>query len=399
MIERLIQREVQEFVIAHEGDDEQKLLLKHKSILDLPASLVINQITGRRKSKIKLPLYYNQSGIIYPPGINLEQSSSEKAALFKASVLKQQLANKNTLVDLTGGFGVDSLFFSQFFKSVQYVEPNAELIEYAKHNHASLQATNIEYTNSTAEKFLKSFQKKVDCIFIDPSRRSASNQKVFRLSDCEPDVPRLLSEIFELSSDLLIKTSPLLDIQQGLKELDFVKHVWVVSVDNECKELLFLCEAGYRREAIISAINLNTTQTEEFTFRISEEKNSTAGFSNPLAYLYEPNASILKSGAFKLLAEKFYLLKLHPSTHLYTADSLIDNFPGRIFRIKHIGKPDAKSFSGLLPDLKANVITRNYPLSPEALKKKLKLKDGGEQYVLAFSGQQEKFVVLTDRLK
>lgn len=397
MINQLLKKDVQDFIEQHAQDDEQQLLLKHKTISDVPVSLVAWQISGKRKAKIKLPLYHNTKGIVYPPGINLEQSSSQQTAEFKAAVLAELLPSKNLLIDLTGGFGIDSLFFSKAFKSVQYIEPNSELIEYAKHNHEMLGANNIQYNNTTAEKFLNTHKEKADCIFIDPSRRSAA-QKVVKLSDCEPDITKLLPEIFNISSFLFIKTSPLLDIQQGIKELQFVKSVYVVSVENECKELLFLCEKDFVGEPIINAVNLDRVQ-QNFSFTLTEEKNSTPEFFSPLTYLYEPNASILKAGAFKTVAVKFSLKKLHPSTHLYTSDKLIENFPGRIFKVKQILKSDPKIVASYFPSGKANVITRNYPLSPEALKKKLKLKDGSEDYLIACSGLKEKFLIAAVRLK
>ncbi len=397
MIDQLLQKNVQDFIEQHAQDDEQQLLLKRKEIFNVPASLIAWQISGKRKAKTKLPLYYNTKNILYPPGINLEQSSSQQTAEFKAAILAEQLPSKSLLIDLTGGFGIDSLFFSKVFRSVQYIEPNSELIEYAKHNHETLGANNIQYNNTTAEKFFNTQKEKANCVFIDPSRRAAT-QKVVKLSDCEPDVTKLLPEIFSITSFLLIKTSPLLDIQQGLKELQFVKSVYVVSVENECKELLFLCEKDFSGEPTIHAANLSKVQ-ENFSFTVTEEKNSTPEFFYPLTYLYEPNTSILKAGAFKTVAVKFSLKKLHPSTHLYTSDKLVENFPGRIFKIKQILKSDPRAVAGLFPSEKANVITRNYPLSPEALKKKLKLKDGGEDYLIGCSGEKEKLLIAAERLK
>jgi THUMP domain-like/RNA cap guanine-N2 methyltransferase len=397
MIRQLLQKNVQDFIEQHAQDDEQQLLLKHKTVLNVPVSLIAWQISGRRKAKIKFPLYQSTKGIVYPPGINLEQSSSQQTAEFKASVLAEVIFSRKSLIDLTGGFGVDSFFFSNVFESVQYIEPNAELIEYAKHNHEMLGAKNIRYNNTTAENFLRSGKEKANCVFIDPSRRTGT-QKVVKLSDCEPDVTRLLPEIFNISSFLLIKTSPLLDVHQGIKELQFVRSVWVVSVENECKELLFLCEKDYAGEPIIHAVNLDVIQ-EKFSFTLADERNSTADFSDPLPYLYEPNASILKAGAFKQVAVEFSLSKLHPSTHLYTSKNLIENFPGRIFKVHEILKSDQKLIAAAFPSGKANVLTRNYPLSPDALKKKLKLKDGGEDFLIGCSGEKKKFLIAAERLK
>lgn len=398
MIDKLLQKDVRQFIEQHAQDDEQQLLLKHKTIFNVPATIIAWQISGRKKAKAKLPLFFNTPDIVYPPGINLEQSSSEETASFKASLLSDLVTSKNMLGDLTGGFGVDSYFFSKIFKEVTYVEPAAEMVEYAKHNHQILGASNIRHIHSTAEEFLNSFTAQANCFFIDPSRRTTSNQKVFRLADCEPDVARLLPQIFNHSQNLLVKASPMLDLQQGLLELKNTKHVWIISVKNEVKELLFLCEKGFQGEPAIRAVNLSSDHGT-FSFKISEEKTARVEFSDPLPYLYEPNASILKAGAFKTIAERFSFHKLHPSTHVYTSDKLVNDFPGRIFQIESLLKADAKNAALYFPDSKANVITRNYPLTPEELKKKLKLQDGGEKYLIGCSGKKQKFLITAERLK
>ena len=318
MIDSLLQPEIQQFILEHEQDDERKLVLQNREILGIPSSLIAEQIAGKRKAKAKLPLYYNTANIVYPPGLNLEQSSSEKTAAYKANVLDSAISNKTSLVDLTGGLGIDSFFMSRVFQDVIHIEPNASLLEITRHNHKVLKGEKIVYQNSTAEDFLKTHEQKVDCIFIDPSRRDKSNQKVIKLSDCEPDVPALLSEIFERSNYLFIKTSPLLDLQQGIKELQSVKKVWVVSVDNECKELLFLCQKNYTGSPDILAVNLTGSHQEEFLFTFEKEKHTKSEFSEPLTYLYEPNASVLKSGAFKLIGESFFSNEASPQyTSIY----------------------------------------------------------------------------------
>ena len=398
MIEKLLRKEVQDFLLEHEHEDEKILILKYHTLFDLSMGIIADQLSGRRKAKEKVPIYYKTRGIIYPPGLNLEQSSSERTAQFKEDVLDKMLDKKNTLVDLTGGFGVDAYFLSKIFNTIYFVEPNASLLSYAQHNHQTLGIVNILYHPSTSEEFLNLFNGKADCVFIDPSRRSKTKQKAFKLSDCEPDVSNLMSTIFQKSDCILIKTSPLLDIQQGIKELKHVEKVWVVSVDNECKELLFFCRNGCEEEPTIMAVNLQG-EHQDFEFNFTEEKSVVSKFSEPLTYLYEPNASILKAGAFKLMGEKFSLFKLHASTHLYTSKELNPDFPGRIFKIIHSVKPSAKNLKETFPEEKANVITRNYPLTTEELRKKTKLKDGGELYLLGFSGQAEKYLVAAERIK
>lgn len=401
MLQELLSTEVQSFIRAHENEDERNLLLKHKLIHGIPAALIADQIRGRKKSKEKLPSYYNAENILYPPGINLEQCSSEKTAQFKIDFLQKNIGvpTVNVCADLTGGFGVDSFFFSKIAKTVHYVEPNLALQLLTRHNHEQFGRLNIEYHNTTAEEFLISSTHLFDFVYIDPSRRAEGNKKVFRLSDTEPDVTALLKSIFENTSVLLIKASPLLDIHSALKQLSFVKTVIVLSVENECKELLFYCEKDFNDEPVIEAVNLRLGKTDEpFFFSLHDEENARVELAEPLTYLYEPNASILKAGAFKLVGENFSLAKIHPSTHLYTASSLIPNFPGRTYRIVALVKPDDKMLKAFFPEGKANITTRNYPLSVRDLKRKTKLKDGGYQYLIGFTGIKKKYLAVAERL-
>jgi 16S rRNA G966 N2-methylase RsmD len=370
------------------------LLLKHKVIHQIQSSIVATQIVGRRKAKTKIPILYSALNIIYPPGVNLEQCSSEATAIFKSKIL-----NGKTLVDLTGGFGIDSLFFSKQFDKVIYVEPNADLFEIVKHNHQQLSALNIDHINTPAEVFLNATQHNVDVIYVDPSRRAEGNQKVYKLSVCLPNIVDLQESVFKISNNLLVKTSPLLDLQQGLKELQFVKSVFVVSVENECKEVLFLCEKGFVEEPNVEAINiLSDGSVDTFPFQFSIERNIESKLAEPQTYLYEPNASILKAGAFKTITERFNIPKLHPSTHLYTSENFIDYFPGRIFKILGHVKPEANSLKEFFPEGKANITTRNYPLSPEQLKKKTKLQDGGDKYLVGFSSIKAKYLIAAERV-
>lgn len=393
---RIAQPEVQDYIFSHESDDERSLVLKHHEVLGLPASLIAQQLTGRRKSKIKLPTWYKTKGVIYPPSINLEQSSSEATAGYKARLARSLFHNKNDLVavDLTGGFGVDSFCFSQVFSSTHYVEPNTDLFEIAQHNHQTLGASSIIHHNTSAEEFIDS-NLPVDIVFLDPSRRDQQSRKVFKLADCSPDISKLQEKIFEKCPFLLVKTSPLLDIQQGLREILHVKKVFVVSVDNECKELLYLAEKGYTGEVAIEAVDLTRdgNVNSAFAFSSEEEKCATVQLGEPLEFLYEPNSAILKSGAFKLISQKFQLAKLAPNTHLYTASKLVNDFPGRIFRIEVLN-PDSKQLNQLLPNHQVNVMTRNYPLKAEELKKKLKLLDGGDKFLIGFSTKQKKHLAL-----
>lgn len=399
MISRVASEVVQQYIFDHEHEDERKLALSKKEILGVPPAVLAEQIRGRKKAKEKLPSYYRTRGIVYPPGINLEQCSSEQAAAFKASVVQKHLGTNLTLcADLTSGFGIDSLFFSKICNTVHAVDPNESLLEIAKHNHTLLGATNIFCHSKTAEDFLLQSEDRFDFIYIDPSRRGSTNQRVFKFADCEPNVVELFSQLLKKSDVVLVKASPLIDISQGLQELQHAQHVYIVSVNNECKEVLFLCTSNPEHEPVIHAVNLVDEAVHEFSFSQTEEKKSTPTFSEPLTYLYEPNASILKAGAFKLVATRLNLHKVHVNTHLYTSDKLVHDFPGRVFKVEAIVKPDTKSIKSYLPEERANVITRNYPLMPDALRKKTGLKDGGEKYVIGFTTADKPLVIVAERL-
>jgi hypothetical protein len=273
----------------------------------------------------------------------------------------------------------------------------------AQHNHKQLGAGNIVHHKGTAEQFLNealSNQTKLDVAFIDPSRRNKINKRVFSLTECEPDVTTLQDAIFRITDVLMIKTSPLLDLHRGLAELKFVQKMIVVAVENEVREVLFLCVKNFDGEPLIQATNLSKNEKEEsLSFSFSDERAATSTFSAAQKFLYEPNAAILKAGAFKTISQKFQLAKLHPSTHLYTSSTFIENFPGRVFEILESLKASPKSVATQFPDGKANITTRNYPLSVEELKKKTGLKDGGKNYLIGFSGQQDKFLVAAKRLQ
>jgi hypothetical protein len=396
----LLQPHVQAIVAANEHGDVRQFVLQQKALGTVSPAMLASQVAGRQKAQTKIPLYYQAENLVYPPGLNLEQSSSQATALFKGQLIKENIGNNiATVADLTGGFGIDSFFMTQAAKALTHVEPDKTLQEIAQHNHGQLGSANIQYVNASAEEFITSTSV-FDLIYLDPSRRKET-KKVAGLRDCVPDVVSLQSEFFNHTHHLLVKASPLLDISQALQELANVKRVFVVAVENECKELLFWCEKEFEGAPTITAVDLLTTgaQLSSFTFTQPQEALAVASYSKPQAYLYEPNAAILKAGAFKSIGKSLGLLKLAPSTHLYSSENLLPDFPGRTFKIEKEVKPDAKTLQNVLPDAKANVITRNYPLQAEALKKKLKLADGGEVYVLAFSGEKEKHVVVCKRVK
>lgn len=389
--------EIAQFIVENGSADESDLLLRSEQLWGVPMSLIVDQISGRRKARLKIPTYYSNAGILYPPGLNLEQSSSEKTAVLKSGLLAGAVShNPDTLADLTGGFGIDSWFFSKEFGAVNYVEPKGVLAWIARHNHDTLGAHGITHHVQTAEKFLAGNTFQFDAVYIDPSRRNGSG-RVFRLSECEPDISKLQPLIFRFTDVILVKTSPLLDITAALRELSSVSVVYVVSVDQECRELLFLCKKGFLGEAKICTIHLFKELTETFDFYLSEEKRQESQLGPIQTYLYEPNPSLMKAGALRSLAKTFNAPKIHVNSHFLSSEALVDRFPGRIFQIVARVPTKGRDLSRILPDMRANVVVRNYPLSAEQLKKKLKLSDGGADYVIGTTSHSEGRVVLLAR--
>ena len=375
MIEKLLSPEVQKFIKDHQGDDPFLLSLKAKEVDDFPTREAIEQIQSFQKARSKLPTWVTTAGIVWPPPISIEQSSSETTAKFKASVV-----HGKSLVDLTGGMGVDVNSFSHSFDKVHYVEPNDQLCQMARHNFRVLEKRNIQIYHTTAQTFLADNQASYDAIFIDPSRRS-ENKKVFKIADCSPHLLDVLPQCLKFAPKVLVKLSPLVDISLLLKTLS-PNFIWVVGVKNEVKEVLCLVERKMQRCRIETVMLHDNVDRTEFKFFLKQEKEAVSEFSLPQKYIYEPNAAIMKAGAFKLIGKHFGLKKLHQHTHLYTSNELVDEFPGKVLTIVDQLKQEKKAISTAITDGKINVITRNFPLSSSQLKKKFKLKDGGDNFLI-----------------
>ena len=350
------------------------VILKNHGFSGVDSKELAQQIEAKEKCREKLPIWFNTPGIYYPKKLNIEQTSSELTARYKAEIV-----SGNSLLDLTGGLGVDSYFFSLKTDRVTYCEIDADLAEIAQHNFKVLRRDNIETYVGDGLAHLPQIRIKPDWIYIDPSRRNDLKGKVFLLSDCLPNVPGNLDPILEGGHHIMIKTSPLLDIAAGLRELQSVKEIHIVSVKNEVKELLWVLQSGHQGDLKIKTVNLLPSGKELFDFSMSDEKEVFPQYSAPLTYLYEPNSAILKSGAFKLIGLRFKLYKLHEHSHLYTGNSLI-SFPGRRFRIERQIPFNKKAIQDLNIS-KANITIRNFPLSVAEIKKRFKISDGGEDYL------------------
>ena len=381
---------------------EIALLLSKQSNLD--KDFILNQINGIQKAKNKLPELANTNRILFPAKLSLEQCSSEQTAIYKSG-----LSKFNSVIDLTGGFGIDSYYFSKKAKQVTYIEPNKDLFKIVEQNFKTLGANNVQTINSTCEEFLNDSQQQFDLAYIDPSRRN-ENQKVFMLADCVPNIVELQSDIFNIAPKILVKTSPILDIKQSIKELKTVSAIWVISVNNECKEVLYLLEDKSTTNPQINTVNIGNSlstkdvilsrvegkeKKQKFSFDFETEENTNTDYSEPLNYLYEPNASILKAGAFKSITQTFEVKKIASNTHLYTSENLIKDFPGRIFKIENTIPYQPKAFKKL-GIKKANVSCRNFKESVEQVKKKLNVKDGGDIYLFATTDNSNKPILIVN---
>ncbi len=375
----LLNKEVQDFIKNFEGD-VSKLAFAGSPFDSVSVQELIQQIESRKKIEKKLPTWFETQDILFPPKLNLEQTSSEIAAKYKAS-----LVNGKTLADITGGFGVDSFFFSGNILDVNHFELNAELSSIAKHNFKVFGKSNIQCFPEDGLQIV--LNRKYDVIYADPSRRHNSKGKVFFLKDCQPNIPDHISEILKNCQQFLLKTSPMLDISIGLSELQKVSEIHIVAVDNEVKELLWLMKNVASTEPQIKTINFTKSGTESFNFKMNEIGD--VKYSLPQKYLYEPNAAILKSGAFNLVSEKFKLNKLHQNTHLYTSEFLVD-FPGRRFLIEKRIPYTKAEMRAAISFNKANITTRNFPESVETLRKKWKISDGGDVYLFFVTNLEDK---------
>ncbi len=385
MNQNILNTEIQDFIDRNLNTDIVKLLFKGSPFKDITIKLLIEQIESKLKCKRKLPQWHIAKNIYFPNKLNIEQTSSEITAAYKSKLL-----SGSTIIDLTGGFGVDCLAFSTVFKEVTHCEINNELSAIVKHNFKALNTKNIITVALDGLAYLKT-QKQFDWIYIDPSRRNDVKGKVFLLEDCLPNVPKNLELLFKHTQNILIKVSPMLDITSAINELKFVKDVHVISVQNEVKELLFVLEKSYKGSISIKTVNLTKHTEEHFE---AEHKNTVkATFSEPLTYLYEPNTAMLKAGLFNEISLQLKVFKLNINSHLYTSKHLIF-FPGRPFKVLHQTSYNLKALKKLLPSKKANITTRNFPETVAEIRKKTKLKDGGETYIFFTTDCNDNKIVL-----
>lgn len=372
---------------AHLSDEEWRWMLQ--------------QVEGRQRTHDKLPTFAQIEDWWYPVRLSCEQCSSEATARYKTAIIRQLGEKQDILIDLTGGYGVDTYFLSEQTAQAHYVERNEELCRIAQHN---FQIANkpIHVHNTSAEDFLAQYSmagsvssdvKKEVVVYLDPARRDAHGGKVFRIEDCEPNIIKILPSLRAISSTILIKFSPMLDITSALQSLGNEWDVHVVALHNEVKEIIFV--TGNNR---IHAVNILHEGNDQFSFTRSEEKSALCAMADCICeYIYEPNAAIIKAGAFRLVAERFQLHKLDHNTHLYTADQLTENFPGRVWKV--IAQPIKNQRDiAALGIQRAAILTRNYPLTPEELRKKFKLQESDSHFLIGARIATKPTLILAERI-
>lgn len=385
----ILNTNVQQFISENLKTDITKLILKGSPFSDVSIQELANQIVAKQKAEHKLASWFRTQQIYYPSKINIEQTSSEHTANYKSN-----LVNGASIIDITGGFGIDCFYFSKRFEAVTHCEINAELSTIVAHNFKQLKINNITTFSGDAFDFLRSTKEKFDCIYIDPSRRDAVKGKVFLLQDCIPNVPENIDFLFSKTNQILIKTSPILDITSAINELKFVKEVHVIAIHNEVKELLFLLDKEHSKSIEIKTVNIGKEETKTFHFTYKEDLYSE--YSEPLSYLYEPNSAILKSGGFHQITNQLNVSKLQQHSHLYTADILLD-FPGRTFKIEQVLSYDKKKLKKLLPENKANITIRNFPKTVAQIRKETKIKEGGTIFIFFTTNFKNELTVVICR--
>lgn len=390
-LELLLQTEIQDFINKNLNEDSSKLALKKNPFPEVNYSVLINQIIAKKKAKEKLPTWFSTENIIYSEKISIEQTSSETTAKYKAS-----LVSGEKLIDCTGGFGIDDYYFSKQFKTVIHCELNLDLSQIVTYNFKVLKATNIECYQGDSKEILEQLNQKFDCIYIDPSRRNDLKGKVFMLGDCLPNVVDLQDFYYQFTDVILIKTAPILDLHAGLLELKNVAEIHIVAIDNEVKELLWKMEKNFNESPEIIAVNIE--KEKQTITKIESSKSYSVRYSLPKKYLYEPNASLMKSGGFEAVSQLFAIEKLHQHSHLYTSGELIE-FHGRKFKIDVIVPFHKKEISEHIQGKKMNVSTRNFPIKPEEIKKKYKISDGGAIFAFFTTNlNNEKIILLCTKL-
>ena len=390
----------EQFIREHLSADVRTLALSsHPDGVDMQYALT--QISGWQAARVKVPLWAETDGIVYPKHLSLEQCTSQYIAQYKASQVEKLLGTNFKMADITGGFGVDCFFISRSATQVYYNEMSAELCDCAKANFKALERPEVEINCGTAEDFIKSLQPdSLDLIYLDPARRGDAGRKLVSISDCQPDTVALQDDLLRIAPNVMVKLSPMLDISRALTELKHVSNVFIIGLEGECKEITLLMKRGFEAEPTITAVDIKSDGTPETT--VSSAKSVDAALPQPIAdasnlqpgtYISEPSAPYMKSALFRTIAAQTDTALLHPDTHLFWSKEKPENFPGRTFQIQGIIPFDKRSLSALTKT-QANLSVRNFPESAPKLQQRLKLRDGGPRYLIATTLSDNKKIIL-----
>lgn len=385
-------KDFKKFVNEHLNDDPAQLILQASKHKEIDMQKAVSQIIGKKKAKDKLPEWFENDDVLFPAKISMEQCSSSLTATFKSS-----LVNGNTGIDITGGFGVDSIFFSSQFDTFTYIEQQEELTQIVLHNTEVLGKTNMKVICGNGIKFLQDHNENFDFIYLDPARRDEHQEKVVKIEECEPNLLEHDMLLLEKAQKVMVKLSPMLDLKQAIRNVKHISNIYIIAVQNECKEILFVLEKETEnKEPKIHCVNLHKQKPAQiFSFLFSEEETSASTYAEaPLSYIYEPNVAILKGGAYKSIGDTYGFKKLHPNSHLYTSDQLVADFQGRVFKVGKAFSLNKKELKKHLSEKKANITVRNFPMSVAELRKKLKIAEGGEIYLFATTNiKNEKILI------
>ena len=378
-----------DYIRQHADEDVRQLALRGHKCPDVDLQYALEQIAGRQKARTKLPSWAAIDGIVYPPHLSMEQCSSEVTARYKASI-----AGKGALfVDLTAGFGVDMAFISQGFQKAVHVERQPQLCAISSENFRLLGLNHIEVVCGDGVAYLHTMRH-ADLLFIDPARRDVHGGRTYDISDCTPNVLEILDEMLEKADRVMIKLSPMLDWRKAVADLGKVNEVHIISVDNECKELLLILS---KTKKPLRVFCVNNDECFEVVEGISSQPRP---LPQDMRYLYEPNASVMKAGCFDLIEQRFGVVQLERNSHLFVSDKEISRFPGRQFLIEKRTSMNKRELKATLADVdQANITVRNFPMSVAELRKRLKLKEGGDVYIFATTISDEGHQLLVCRKK
>ena len=400
-----METKLEEFIREHRHDDVRQLALQAARYPDIDMQQALQQIAGWQTARTKLPEWAATDGIIYPPRLSMEQCSSEATAKYKAKVLDP---TSSSFIDLTGGFGVDFSYMARGFQKAVYVERQPHLCEAARHNFQLLGLENAEVVCGDGVEYLKNLPSPFHppstlTIYLDPARRDENGKKTYAISDCTPDVVALKDLLLEKARRVMIKLSPMLDWHKAVDDLGEVVEVHIVSVDNECKELLLVLAKNTAAPLRVVCANIrHDTETELFEFFPSNDSLSIPLFPalRERDFLYEPNASIMKAGCFAEVAHRFGVQPTGSNSHLFLSPQFIPDFPGRKFQLEQVTSMNKKELKHVIGGLtKANITVRNFPLSVAELRKRLKLADGGDTYIFATTlGEKDHVLLITKQI-